>query len=155
MNLQISEDKNRLDVAMIHDFLATRSTWARNIDRRTVEISIDNSLCFGAYETDSGDQVGFARVITDHATFANLVDVFVLESHRGRGVSRKLMEAIRANPTLNRVRRFTLVTSSAAGLYAKFGFTALHAPGAHMEILRPDVYARPPAQPGDADFIAT
>lgn len=143
MQIQISEDRNRLDVAMIHDFLTNRSTWARQIDRRTVEISIHNSLCFGAYDADAGRQVGFARVITDYATFANLVDVFVLESHRGLGISRRLMEAIAAHPALARLRRFTLVTSTAAGLYARFGFTPLHAPAAHMEILRPDVYALP------------
>lgn len=143
MRIQISDDKRRLDVAMIHDFLANHSTWARQIDRRTVEISIENSLCFGAYDAESGQQVGFARVITDYATFANLVDVFVLEPQRGKGVSRVLMEAIAAHPALQRLRRFTLVTSTAAGLYAKFGFTALHAPQAHMEILRADVYGRP------------
>ncbi|WP_335582887.1 GNAT family N-acetyltransferase [Cupriavidus sp. USMAHM13] len=88
----------------------------------------------------TGRQVGFARVITDQATFAYLVDVFVLETHRGQGVSRRLMEAVMACPALARLRRFTLVTSTAAGLYARFGFTPLHAPQAHMEILRPDVY---------------
>ncbi len=155
MNVQISEDRNRLDVTMIHDFLATRSTWARQIDRRTVEISIANSLCFGAYALETGQQIRFARVITDYATFANLVDVFVLESHRGKGVSRKLMEAVMAHPALRRVRRFTLVTSTAPGLYAKFGFSPLQAPHTRMEILRPDIYAQPAGAEHHADALST
>lgn len=142
MTVRISEDKSLLDIDLIHDFLSMQSTWARQIDRQTVETSISNSLCFGAYEASSGRQVGFARVITDHATFANLVDVFVVESHRGQGISRALMNAVMDTAALQRVRRFTLVTSTAAGLYEKFGFTALHAPHAHMEILRVDVYGR-------------
>ncbi|AOY94941.1 GNAT family N-acetyltransferase [Cupriavidus sp. USMAA2-4] len=140
MPIDISTDRDRLDIPMIHDFLSNRSTWARGIDLDTVQRSIRHALCFGAYDTATGRQVGFARVITDQATFAYLVDVFVLETHRGQGVSRRLMEAVMACPALARLRRFTLVTSTAAGLYARFGFTPLHAPQAHMEILRPDVY---------------
>jgi GNAT superfamily N-acetyltransferase len=142
MTVQISEDKTKLDIDLVHDFLSNRSTWARHISRSTVEISIENSLCFGAYDIATGGQIGFARVITDYATFANLVDVFVLESERGRGVSRQLMERIVSHPALERVRRFTLVTSTAAGLYRKFGFSSLHSPDAHMEILRADIYSR-------------
>jgi len=142
MTVQISTDKDRLDVDMLHEFLCNESTWARGIVRRTVETAIANSICFGAYEVKSGKQVGFARVITDCATFANLVDVFVLESHRGTGISRQIMDAVTEHPSLQGLRRFTLVTSTAAGLYEKFGFTALHAPAAHMEVLDVDVYRR-------------
>lgn len=142
MTVQISTEKDQLDVDMLHEFLCNKSTWARQIDRRTVETAIANSICFGAYEAESGRQVGFARVITDCATFANLVDVFVLESHRGKGISRQLMDAVMEHPALQGLRRFTLVTSTAAGLYEKFGFTALHAPAAHMEVLDADVYKR-------------
>ena len=142
MTVQISTDKDRLDVDTLHEFLCNESTWARGIVRRTVETAIANSICFGAYEVKSGKQVGFARVITDCATFANLVDVFVLESHRGTGISRQIMDAVTEHPSLQGLRRFTLVTSTAAGLYEKFGFTALHAPAAHMEVLDVDVYRR-------------
>lgn len=149
--IEISCDTSRLDVSMIHAFLTKESTWAVGIALPLVQKALDNSLCFGAYEIDgkSGDgksggrQVGFARVVTDYATFGYLCDVLVPNEHRGRGISRLLMDAVLAHPGLQNLRRFTLVTSTAAPLYAKYGWTPLHAPAAHMERYDPEVYKRP------------
>ncbi|MCO7226772.1 GNAT family N-acetyltransferase [Pleionea sp. CnH1-48] len=138
MTVCISTDKKLLDVALIHQFLTQHSAWARGIDRATVEKSIAHSLCFGAYIEEQ--QVGFARVISDYATFANLVDVFVLDAFRGRGVSRQLMSAVVEHPELCSLRRFTLATSDAHGLYAKFGFQSLVKPATFMERYFPDCY---------------
>ncbi|MBS0265901.1 MAG: GNAT family N-acetyltransferase [Planctomycetes bacterium] len=127
----ISTDKSLLNLEEIHRFLSTQSTWARGIPRETVERAIAHSLCFGGYL--EGRQIAFARVISDLATFANLVDVFVLPEHRGRGYSTLLMDAIVAHPDLQGLRRFTLATSDAHGLYARYGFTAPSKPGTLME----------------------
>ena len=143
--IEISCDKTRLDVPMIHAFLAKESTWAIGITLPLVQKALDNSLCFGAYEGDNlaGErQIGFARVVTDYATFGYLCDVLVPEEQRGRGIARLLMDAVLAHPDLQGLRRFTLVTSTAAPLYAKYGWTPLHAPTAHMERYDPDVYKR-------------
>ena len=104
--------------------------------------AIENSLCFGAY--DAGAQVGFARVITDYATFGYVADVFVVASHRGAGVGRELMAAITAHPALQRLRRWHLVTRDAQRLYARFGFQPLRAPERHMEMVVLDPYRLPP-----------
>ncbi|HRE13523.1 MAG TPA: GNAT family N-acetyltransferase [Usitatibacteraceae bacterium] len=136
--LEISTDKSRLDIDTIHGYLNGESYWARGIPRDRVEKAIANSLCFGGYE--GGRQVAFARVISDLATFANLVDVFVLESHRGRGHGKAMMAAILAHPDLQGLRRFTLATSDAHGLYAAFGFKAPARPQSAMERYFPDVY---------------
>jgi GNAT superfamily N-acetyltransferase len=135
----LSTDPQRLDRALIHEFLSG-SYWARGIDRETVDRSIEGALCFGIYEGDA--QVGFARVITDRATFAYVADVFVLESHRGRGLSVWLMEAVRAHPDLQGLRRWILMTRDAHGLYEKFGFRRIEDPSRCMEILDREVYAR-------------
>jgi GNAT superfamily N-acetyltransferase len=137
--IDIDTDPQRLDVALIHAFLAD-SYWARGIPVETVRQSIEHSLCFGLY--DAGRQVGFARVISDYTTFAYLADVFVVQSHRGRGLSRQLMMAIRAHPRLQHLRRWMLVTRDAHALYAQFGFDALAAPERVMERVDPDVYLR-------------
>lgn len=138
----VSDDRSRLDVAAVHAYL-TRSYWARGIPRDLVERSIAHSLCFGAYDASmNNSQVGFARLVTDRATFAYLCDVYVLESHRGLGVSRLLMHAITTHPDLRSLRRWMLMTRDAHGLYEKFGFAALRNPGAAMERHDPDVYAR-------------
>ena len=134
----ISTDPAALDVALIHHFLSTQSTWARAIPLATLQRAIDHSLCFGAYV--DGRQVGFARVVTDHATFANLVDVFVLPEQRGNGYSRRLLERIMADPALQGLRRFTLATADAHGLYADYGFTAPARPAALMERYFPTLY---------------
>ncbi len=137
-------DKARLDVPLIHRFLSEGSTWALGIPRALVQRSIDHSLCFGAYlgiGTDSA-QVGFARVITDQATFAYLVDVFVLPEHRGRGYSTAMMDAVMAHPGLQGLRKFMLSTTTAAGLYERYGFTPPAPSVTLMERSVPDIYRR-------------
>jgi GNAT superfamily N-acetyltransferase len=134
----ISTDRARLDVDMIHGFL-TNCYWAKGITRDVVARSIEHSLCFGVYD-GSGAQVGFARVVSDFATVAYLGDVFVLESHRGRGLSKLLMECIMRHPALQNLRRWILLTRDAHGLYARFGFASLSSPARYMELHRPDVY---------------
>jgi len=132
----VSTDPARIDLDVVHGFLV-RSYWAAGIPRETVARSLRNSLCFGLYEGDG--QIGFARAVTDLATFAYLADVFVLESHRGRGLSKWLMECVLDHPDLREVRRWHLVTKDAHGLYARFGF-AEPAAGQHMERKRPNPY---------------
>ena len=134
----ISTDSSRLDLDVIHGFL-TNSYWAKGIPRETVARSIEHSLCFGVYD-GSGQQVGFARVISDFATYAYIADVFVLESHRGRGFGKGLMESIVQHPALQGLRRWSLSTRDAHELYAQVGFTALKWPERYMEILRPNLY---------------
>src|SRR5277367_1313379 len=121
----ISTDRARLDLDVIHSFL-TESYWAKGIPRETVARSIENSLCVGVYA--DGKQVGFARVISDFATYAYLGDVFILEEYRGRGLGKWLMECIMQHPKLQGLRRWTLLTRDAHRLYAGFGFTPLMAP---------------------------
>jgi GNAT superfamily N-acetyltransferase len=134
--IEISNDNNRLDVPMIHAFLANESYWVPGISRQSVEKSIDNSLCFGAYSGDR--QVAFARVVTDYVRFAHLLDVFVLKEFRGRGLGKRLMDSILSHPELRTIMRFTLGTQDAHGLYAQFGFTAPANPERQMELLRPN-----------------
>ena len=119
----ISTDPARLDLDVIHEFL-TNCYWAKGISRDVVARSIKHALCFGIYD-GSRAQVGFARVISDFATIAYLGDVFVLKSHRGRGLSKWMMECITQHPALQGLRRWILLTSDAHRLYAQFGFTAL------------------------------
>lgn len=139
--IEISTDRSRLDIGVIHGFLST-SYWADSIPRELMERSFAGSLCFGVF--DNGAQAGFARVVTDYATFAYLADVFILESHRGRGLSKRLMEAIMAHPDLQGLRRWHLVTRDAAGLYAQFGFAPLAVPDRHMEKTLRDPYRPKP-----------
>ena len=136
--LRISTDPRELDLDVIHRFLSQQSGWAKGIPREVVERSIARSLCFAGFI--GADQIAFARVVTDAATFANLVDVFVLPEHRGRGHSKQLMEAVLAHPDLQGLRRFTLATSNAHGLYAQFGFTAPLRPQTLMERYFPALY---------------
>lgn len=138
MAVTVCDDKALLDLEMIHRFLSEESTWALGIPFEVVQRSIDNSICFGAYE--GSRQVGFARVVTDRATFAYLADVFTVISHRGRGISRLLVEAVLAHPDLQNLRRFNLATTTAGGLYAKYGWTPLNKPEIHMERYRADAY---------------
>jgi len=134
----ISDDRTRLDRALIHGFLSERSYWAQGVSREIVERSIEHSLCFGVYL--SGRQVGFARVVTDFATFAWLADVFIVEEARGRGLSKKSVAAILAHPRLQGLRRFLLGTLDAHGLYAQFGFTPIKLVERFMEIHQPDAH---------------
>jgi GNAT superfamily N-acetyltransferase len=133
----LTDETARVDVDALHAFL-THSYWAAGIPRETVARSLAHSLCFSAHQ--GGAQVAFARLITDRTTFANLVDVYVLPEHRGRGLARALLERIVGHPELQGLRRWTLATRDASGLYAKFGFTPLAAPGRFMERLHADVY---------------
>jgi len=138
--LTISTDPARIDRALVHAFLSG-SYWASGIPREIVDRSIENALCFGVYEENR--QVGFARVISDLATFAYLADVFVLPSHRGRGLAKWLMEAILAHPKLQGLRRWMLVTRDAHGLYRQVGFTELAHPERLMEMVRSEIYSNP------------
>jgi GNAT superfamily N-acetyltransferase len=130
-------DKSRLDIEAIHRFLSG-TYWSPGIPRSTVERAIDNSICFGVLE--SGRQVGFARVITDTATFAYLADVYIVPEHRGKGLSRRMMDHVMQHPQLRGLRRFMLATRDAHGLYAKFGFAPLARPEVMMEIHNPNAY---------------
>lgn len=127
----ISTDDTRLDIALIHDFLSQRAYWAKGRTRAAIERSIANSLAFGIYRADR--QVGFARVITDYATFAYLADVFVLETERGRGLSKWLLATIVQHPELQGLRRWLLATQDAHELYRQYGFSALKQPDLWME----------------------
>ena len=138
---EISTNKQRLDIDIIHKFLAEDSYWSPGIPRATVERAIENSLCFGVYH--GAAQIGFGRVVTDKATFALLADLFILKGHRGKGLSKLLMRHIIAHEDLQGLRRLLLLTSDAHGLYRQFGFTALGSPSRFMEILRPDIYQTP------------
>jgi len=134
----ISDNRTQLDRALIHQFLSERSYWAQGVPREIVDRSIDHSLCFGVYS--SGRQVGFARVVTDFATFAWLADVFIVEEERGKGLSKKLVAAILAHPQLQGLRRFLLGTLDAHGLYAQFGFMPIKYPERFLEIAPPNPY---------------
>jgi GNAT superfamily N-acetyltransferase len=135
---EITTDASRIDLNAVHQFLA-RSYWAAGIPLAIVERSIKNSLCFGIYKDTR--QVGFARVITDRATFAYLGDVFVLPEHRGQGLAKWMMECIVAHPDLQGLRRWSLLTRDAHGLYRQFGFTELKSPERWMERHHPEIYA--------------
>jgi GNAT superfamily N-acetyltransferase len=138
----ISTSRERLNLDVVHGFL-TNCYWAKGIPRDLVARSIEHSLCFGIYE--SGEvQVGFARVVSDFATVAYLGDVFVLESHRGRGLSKWLMECVVGHPALQDLRRWILLTRDAHGLYSQFGFTPVKSPERYMELHRPKTCTRRP-----------
>jgi GNAT superfamily N-acetyltransferase len=128
---QISTDRERLDLDVIHDYLSSQSYWAKGRSRETIRRSIENSVPFGLYKGE--ELVGFARVITDYATFAWLADVFVLESARGQGLGKWLVEVILSHPELQRFRRWVLATKDAQGLYRRFGFEELKRPERWME----------------------
>jgi GNAT superfamily N-acetyltransferase len=133
----ISAEKEKMDIDLIHSFL-TRSYWAEEISKEVISKSIEGALCFGVFENDR--QVGFARMITDRATFAYLADVFIIEEYRGLGLSKWLMEFIMSYPDLQGLRRMILATRDAHELYKKFGFTPLNNVDRWMHIHYPDVY---------------
>jgi GNAT superfamily N-acetyltransferase len=135
----ISTDPARLDVEVIHGFLR-ESYWAEGIPREVVERAILNSLCFGVYSRNQ--QIAFARVVSDYATFAYIADVFVLARWRGQGISKALMAEIVHHPDLQQLRRWLLGTKDAHGLYQRYGFTAPQFPERHMERTDPGVYLR-------------
>jgi GNAT superfamily N-acetyltransferase len=137
----LSTDKSKLDVAAIHHYLSKESYWAQHIPLRIVKKAIEHSMCFGIYDTsDHNKQIGFARVMSDHATFGYLADVYVLEAHRGKGLSKWLMRFILAHPELQGLRRFSLATKDAHGLYEQFGFKPLDQPDRFMQIKLFDAY---------------
>jgi GNAT superfamily N-acetyltransferase len=133
----VTTDPARMDLDVIHAYLV-RTYWCEGIPRATVERAVANSLCFALLHGPA--LVGFARVVTDSATFAYLCDVYVLEEHRGRGLSKFLMECVTEHPCLQGMRRFSLATRDAHGLYRQFGFRELSNPATAMEILKPDIY---------------
>jgi GNAT superfamily N-acetyltransferase len=135
----ITTDATCMDVTAIHAYLS-RSYWSPGIPLQLVQRAIDHSLCFGLLHR--GEQVGFARVISDRASFAYLADVYVLEAHRGQGLSKWLIEVVRNHPDLQGLRRFLLSTRDAHSLYRQFGFKELTFPSRLMEVLDPDVYQR-------------
>jgi GNAT superfamily N-acetyltransferase len=136
-SLTVSTDRTRLDIDLVHRVLGA-TYWAGGIPREVVERSIDGSVAFGLY--DGVEQIGFARVVTDLATYAYLSDVFVVEHRRGNGLGDWLIESIMLHPELQGLRRFALFTRDAATLYARHGFTAATGPSGYMEILNRDVY---------------
>lgn len=133
----ITTDNEKLDVDAIHAYL-TRSFWAEGIPKATVATAVANSLCFGLF--DGAAQIGLARVVTDRATYAYLCDVYVLETHRGHGLGKWLIETVMAHPDLQGLRRFQLVTRDAHGLYSRHGFAAPAHPERHMEIFKHGMY---------------
>jgi GNAT superfamily N-acetyltransferase len=133
----ISTDPSRLQLDAIHAYL-TRSYWSPGVPRDVVARAIANSMCFGLYLGEA--QVGFARIVTDKASFAYLADVYVLEEHRGQGLSKRLIETIQAHPDLQGLRRFLLATRDAHALYAQFGFRPLAAPERMMEVRNPPAW---------------
>lgn len=131
-----------MDIGAIHDFLSNESYWAAGIPMTTLRRAMEHSLCFGVL--DGRQQVGFARVVTDRATFAYLCDVYIRADYRGRGLAKQLLHAIDAHSDLQGLRRWNLVTSGAHGLYAQFGFVQPANPDGYMERRDPDVYRRSP-----------
>ena len=139
----LSTDRRRLDLDLVHGFL-TKSYWAKGIPREVVARSIENSLCFGVYVGDK--QIGFARVISDFATYAYIGDVFVLDSFRGHGLGKWMMQQIMAHPRLQDLRRWSLCTRDAHDLYAQVGFGPPRSPQNYMEKLDPLVYQNSQAE---------
>ncbi len=135
-----SDDSNLVDVNAVHHYLSTESYWAKNIPLALVQKSISNSLCFGIYK--DGKQAGFARWVTDRATYAYLCDVYVETAYRGQGLSKKLMSLMLFHPDLQGLRRYHLATLDAHGLYQQFGFKALENPEGQMAIVVKDIYEK-------------
>lgn len=138
---RISTDGTEMDLDKIHAFIV-QSYWAYGIPFEVMKKAIENSLCFGVF-TKQGEQVGFARMITDHATYAYLADVYVDKRHRSLGLAKWLMQVILDHPSLTGLRRIMLATKDAHGLYNQFGFTPLNKPEIFMEKWNPDVYKNP------------
>lgn len=132
---EISTDQTRIDFDMVYHYLCNESYWAKGIPVEKLKKAINHSMCFGLYQ--DGRQLGFARVITDEATFAYICDVFILEGFRGYGLSKWLIQTIKNHPDLQGLRRWSLATADAHGLYALFGFTTITRPEKWMEIFTP------------------
>lgn len=136
----ITTDKSRLDLPAVHQYLSEESYWSQQIPFETVQKAAENSLTFAVLAGET--QVGYARIISDYATFAYLADVYILEAHRARGLSKWLIETIMNHPQLQGLRRWTLATRDAHGLYAQFGWKPLASPPSWMELHNPDVYKK-------------
>lgn len=138
--IQISTDKSRLDIELIHNYLSNESYWAKGRSIEKVKLSIENSICFGVYLDEA--QIGFARVVTDYAVFAWILDVFILKDFQGRGYGKKLMNTIMNQNNLQNLLRWGLGTDDAHGLYEQYGFKPLKKPQNMMEIVavKPDTY---------------
>lgn len=144
---EISTDRGKLDIPFIHQYLSTASYWAQHIPIELVKKSIAGSVCFGLYDLQpgfpAGKQVGFARVVTDCATFGYLADVFIIDQHRSKGLSKWLMEVIMNYPDFEPLRRWMLATRDAHGLYKQFGFTEMDKPQTIMQRIKPFPYPAP------------
>ncbi|NQY86798.1 MAG: GNAT family N-acetyltransferase [Colwellia sp.] len=144
MAYRITDNKEEMDIDAIHHYLS-RSYWAKDVPKSVVIKAIENSLCFAVLAVDTNNkekQVGFARLITDSATFAYLADVYILAEHRGKGLSKQMMKKIIAHPQLQGLRRIMLATKDAHGLYEQFGFTALTDQKMFMQLWTPDIYSQ-------------
>ncbi|MBL4763701.1 MAG: GNAT family N-acetyltransferase [Colwellia sp.] len=144
MDYRITDNKEEMDIDAIHHYLS-RSYWAKDMPKSVVIKAIENSLCFAVLVVDSSNkekQVGFARLITDSATFAYLADVYILAEHRGKGLSKQMMQKIISHPQLQGLRRIMLATKDAHGLYEQYGFTALTDQKMFMQLWTPDVYSQ-------------
>jgi N-acetylglutamate synthase-like GNAT family acetyltransferase len=144
MDYRITDNKDEMDIDAIHDYLSS-SYWAEGVPKSVVAKAIENSLCFAVLAVDTNSeekQVGFARLITDSATFAYLADVYILEEHRGKGLSKQMMQDIIEHPQLQGLRRIMLATRDAHGLYEQYGFTALTDQKMFMQLWTPDVYSQ-------------
>lgn len=148
---RITTDRAALDVNAVHRYLSEESYWAKGIPFEIVKRSYDHSFVIGALYGDA--QVGYARLVTDYATFAYLADVYVLEAHRGFGLSKKMMEVLMNLPWVQGLRHVLLATADAHGLYAQYGFAAPARPERLMQIVRPNIYAAPTsAEPGSGQI---
>lgn len=135
---RVSSSREEVDFDVIHSYISN-TYWAKGIPKETFKKALDNSLCFGVFSSE-GKQVGFARMITDLATFAYLADVFIDEAHRGKGLSKWLMQEVHDHPSLQGLRRMLLATRDAHGLYQQFGYTSLSSPATFMQKWQPDIY---------------
>lgn len=136
-NFLFSNDKEKLDLDVIYDFISN-SYWSNGITKEIVKCTVENSFCFGVYHNDI--QIGFARVVTDFASFGYLADVFIIEKYQGKGLGKQLVEFILNTPSINNLRRLLLSTKDAHGLYTKFGFEPLKEPEKFLTIHKPDAY---------------
>lgn len=143
-NYRITTRIDEFDFDVIYGFLSRQAYWCKGVPVNVVRKAVDNSLCFAVFNDGPREceQIGFARVVTDKATFAYLADVFILDAFRGRGLSKWLIECILSHPDLQGLRRFVLATRDAHGLYEQYGFKALADPAIFMEVHKPDIYPR-------------
>lgn len=135
---RVSSEREEMNFDFIHNYIS-RTYWAEGIPKETLKKALDNSLCFGVFSSE-GEQVGFARMVTDQATFAYLADVFIDEAHRGKGLSKWLMQEVHDHPSLQGLRRILLATRDAHSLYQQFGYTPLSSPATFMQKWQPDIY---------------